>query len=252
MKQPKATTTTPPQVTPTPTTPPNESEVFILPDATNATQAPETPVNDAIPTVSEKDIFDTGKGTEQSVFDSLPGGAKSTAGAPGAGASTSAGNLVSGRFVTDVADGLISVIVALAIGAAGYQLDKKTLQLNEREKGIIAPAVQAYLDSINLRFDSPLQNLMFVLAAVYGAKIVEQLPNLKRKPKTETKAPAPTVDRLEVVAEKLKNEVARKERQQAEIKKLQAMPRALAIKFLQTSRKFSKEKAEQFYNKNVA
>lgn len=86
-----------------------------------------------------------------------------------------------GGFAVDLIDMLIPTIVVLIINYFGYSLEKKDLKLNKDEKEALTPALMDVLDEINLNFDNVYVNLGIMLAIVYGTKIADKLPTIKKK-----------------------------------------------------------------------
>lgn len=154
--------------------------------------ASNTPSTDGI--LSDADILATGDHANNSGFNSL---AKPPIGPNGPTPATSLnpgsnpvklGSVVGGKIATDLIDVLLPSLCVWGISSIGYSIDKKGLQMTSKEKEIAAPAIQAYMDSINIDFSNPLYNLLFVMAAIYGAKVIDILPNLeKKKPRTGAK-----------------------------------------------------------------
>lgn len=91
------------------------------------------------------------------------------------------GKLMGGSFAVDMVDMLIPSLVVLLINYMGYALEKKDLQLSKLEKEALSPAVQDVLDEINIDFNNPWINLGVMLAIVYGTKVMDKLPTIKKK-----------------------------------------------------------------------
>jgi hypothetical protein len=91
------------------------------------------------------------------------------------------GGAISGKMATDILNILLPTLAALVIDQLGYHFDKRLIELTADEKKVIAPAMQDYLDSINVDFNNPLYNLLFVVGAIYAAKIIEVAPQLQKK-----------------------------------------------------------------------
>lgn len=90
------------------------------------------------------------------------------------------GSTVSGKFAVDMSDIVIPALLVWLISMIGYGIDKKQLSLSAKEKETLTPLVQAYLDSINVNFNNPLNNLLFGIAMVYGSKIMEIIPTAQK------------------------------------------------------------------------
>lgn len=91
------------------------------------------------------------------------------------------GGLMQGTFAVNLVDMLVPSLVVLLIGYVGYSMEKKDLQLTKSEKETLAPAVQDVLDHIKIDFSNPWVNLAIMLSIVYGSKIIDKVPALKRK-----------------------------------------------------------------------
>lgn len=108
------------------------------------------------------------------------------------------GKLMGGMFAVDLVDMLIPSLVVLLMNYLGYIMEKKDLQLSKSEKEALAPAVQDVLDDINIDFDNPYINLAVMVSIVYGSKIIDKLPTIKKKSK-----PIPKKGMSEAIAETL-------------------------------------------------
>lgn len=91
------------------------------------------------------------------------------------------GKLMGGTFAVDLVDMLIPSLVVLIVNRVGYLLEKKDLQLSKSEKEALSPAVQDVLDEIEIDFNNPFVNLGVMLAIVYGSKIIDKIPAMKKK-----------------------------------------------------------------------
>ena len=228
-----------------------------LPDSvlTDLTGERDTPGAAAEPGQSDTDIFDTGKGAENSHINNtvdIPGAVNE----PGFSAAIpktrpiSAGAFVSGEFATNLMDTIVPSLILLLALQFGYLFEKKSLQLTSKEKELIAPAMQEYLDSLNVNFNNPLYNLLFVVGAVYATKVIDILPSIKKKQSVPKKEQ--DVSDKEVIEKKVQDEQQRAKKRQDEIKLLKTMSRPVAIKWLTENRKYSKATANEWYQKNIA
>jgi hypothetical protein len=187
---------------------------------------------------SPDEIMTTGEHTEtilnDAFTDSAPGANSGdfTTPLPGAAINppgTKLGAVMGGKMVTDIFDVLFPALAVWGISSLGYAgLTKQKLQLTAKEKEVVNPAVQAYLDSININFNNPLYNLLFVLCAVYGAKAIEIIPELKKV------APGKKVVKGE------------------EVKQSHEMTKEEHIQSIMKKRRKGRQDAEEFYFKNVA
>jgi hypothetical protein len=100
------------------------------------------------------------------------------------------GKVMSGDFAVNLVDMMLPGIVVLIINRIGYALDKKDLQLTAKEKEALAPVVQDCLDDINLDFSNPWTNLMVMVGIVYGSKIIDKIPSMKKKEPSKEKQSA--------------------------------------------------------------
>lgn len=99
------------------------------------------------------------------------------------------GKILPGKIALSMADKMIPSLLVLALYYMNLQLDKKKLQLTKEEINELAPAVQDCLDSIEINFDNPFVTLGVMLGVVYGGKIIDAIPEIKKadrkaKPKT--------------------------------------------------------------------
>lgn len=113
-------------------------------------------------------------------------------------AGTSIGSAVSGKLAVDLIDLIFPSIAIFGLSYAGYEgLNRRDLGMNKTEKETIAPHMQAYLNSINVSFDNPLNNLLFVLGGIYAGKLAEKLPELTRVSKRGKGAKIASIDPTE-------------------------------------------------------
>jgi hypothetical protein len=158
-------------------------------------------------TVSDNDIFSTREHVENaSVFGSgegakvapyapdapgnfLSGANGSTVGAPG----VKLGDSIGGKTAVEIIDSVFTSLCIALAGYIGYKLNRAELQLTADEKRTIAPAMQAYLNTVNINFNNPLYNLLFVIGSIYAAKIVSVLPGVQPTAKAATKKAAAKV-----------------------------------------------------------
>jgi hypothetical protein len=151
------------------------------------------PINDsATPLVSDNEILSAGndfKGENdtftrnQPTTPIIPTAANAAQPYQPSQSGTKAGQLVSGKFATDLLDSLCPAIIVYCAAAMGYNARKSELQLSASEKQTIAPAMQSYLDTLKIDFNNPLYNLLFVVGMIYGAKVIERAPDMQKKEK---------------------------------------------------------------------
>jgi hypothetical protein len=88
--------------------------------------------------------------------------------------SVAVGELINGKFLTDIMDALLPALLVVLAYAIGMQIKKSELQLTEKEKNTIAPLVQKCADSLLLNFNNPWTALSVSLLVIYGAKFAEK------------------------------------------------------------------------------
>lgn len=136
--------------------------------------------------MSETDIFNTGEHAKTSFIPNssdLPNTPNSLNGpeqVPNTPQGIKLGSTVSGKFVVDMTDIILPALMVWLVSMVGFGIDKKQLALSAKEKETLTPLVQAYLDSINVNFNNPLNNLLFGVAMVYGGKIIELIPTAQK------------------------------------------------------------------------
>lgn len=128
--------------------------------------------------LSDSEAIETGKHTETGTMPSVSDTATAQPSSP---QGMKLGNTVSGKFVVDMTDVIMPALTVWVVSLMGYGFEKKQLLLTAKEKETLTPLVQAYLDSVNVNFNNPFNNLLFGLAMVYGAKIIDVIPALQRK-----------------------------------------------------------------------
>lgn len=165
------------------------------------------------------------------------------------------GSLVGGKFAVDLIDLVFPAAIVLVVDLIGYELDKKGISLTEKEKNIINPAMQDYLNSINVNLNNPLSNLLLVIGTVYGMKIIELIPKMekkKAKPKPIPKdAPGKLVDMADKILESQKENEQRRAKLVEYSKQLAAMEKEKAVAHIRRTKKLGQPEALIFYNKNV-
>jgi hypothetical protein len=97
--------------------------------------------------------------------------------------------------MTDI---MLPALLVWVVSMLGYGIDKKQLALTAKEKETLTPLVQTYLDSINVNFNNPLNNLLFGIAMIYGSKIPDVISNV-RKLETKGKTNQPQTTAAKVV-----------------------------------------------------
>lgn len=151
---------------------------------------------------------------------------------------TPLGSVVGGKMAVDLVDILLPSLTVWAIAAIGYNMQKKHLQLTAKEKEVLTPAVQNWLNSINVDFNNPFYNLLFVVAAIYGTKVIDALPEIKK------------------VVKPSKNQTGSKETgQTANIisyeENISKMEKEAALKVIMKDKKKPRAWAENWYKNNI-
>ncbi|HEX7904833.1 MAG TPA: hypothetical protein VF487_13235 [Chitinophagaceae bacterium] len=160
------------------------------------------------------------------------------------------GGIVGGKFIVDTADTLLPAIAVYISLAFSYKIDKKLLQLTQKEKDLIVPAMQDYLDSVNINFNNPGYNLLFVVGSVYVAKIIEAIPSAEKVKKDAPKKPAIVVA-IEKSKENAEENVKRKRQKGLFIEQLNKETDVnIQLSMIISRLKMSKAKAEEWYRAN--
>lgn len=202
--------------------------------------------------VTETELLNTGKGLETPLF-SDNNRNSDTAKEPNVNFGTAkdakpiqVGKLIGGEFATNLLDTLFPALLVLIAGYVGYKLEKKKLQLTDKEKELIYPAMQEYLDSINLNFNNPLYNLLFIVGGVYAAKFIDILPELEKKPKNKEEKKVAIVKNIE---EKIIQKEEKKKTKEETDNDFLSMPYEIALEAIEGKRKKGKQDAINYYNK---
>lgn len=90
------------------------------------------------------------------------------------------GKVISGKAATNIINIFIPSFIVFAFKRSGYNVDKKQFRLNAEEKEIFAPVIQDCLDYMTVKFDNPFYALAFVAVFIYGSKVVDAVPELKK------------------------------------------------------------------------
>ena len=152
--------------------------------------------------LSDADIMSTNEHTKTSLLPTGTEGPNDPTQAPGSAPlpisqpGMKLGATVSGKFIVDMTDIILPALLVWLVSMLGYGIEKKALQLSAKEKETLNPLFQAYLDSINVNFNNPLNNLLFGLAMVYGAKAVEVFPTLTKIEKGKKQPEKTTIGRV--------------------------------------------------------
>lgn len=212
----------------------------------------KAPNTSPIQEVSQNEIFSTGAGANTINTTVNPAKSDIPTNTPTSTTSrpVNVGNLVGGKFAVDLLDTLFPALVVYLVNMIGYELDKKGLQMTAKEKEIVIPAMQDYLNSIKVDFNNPLYNLLFAVGAVYGAKVIEILPNIEKK-KSAKVTPENVTEKAADIEKRIQEQSKRKQDEERFIKSISNQPKEIAIKMIMERRRKSKQDATEWYNKNV-
>jgi len=126
-------------------------------------------------TVKEPSLKDAASHTAQSPFEDIAGQQQAFDNSfnqnklpPVNSQQMNAGNLITGDMAVMFLDMLLPALIVALMAKAGKQVSKSALQATAKEKEIIAPVLQNYLNSINFAVDNPLNALLITLAMIYG------------------------------------------------------------------------------------
>lgn len=162
----------------------------------------------------------------------------------------SAGVLISGARATEFMDTALPALLVWLAAVAGFEMDKKGLQLDAGEKKTIAPFMQDMLNALKFNFNNPFINFAVVIGIIYGAKILSDLPNIKVKQAKKVVQMKP-VDAAEMVQQTINKIQERANKLKEETKLLKEMGRQKGIVWLTMNKKLSKANAAIWYDKNV-
>lgn len=112
--------------------------------------------------------------------------------------STKLGSVIQAELAVNLLDVAVPALIVTAIYYVGYKIEKREMTLNSKDKQVIIPAMQSALDAIQINFENPFVNLAFVVSVVYGVKIIEAIPDMK---KADRKKPEPAVKATEPIEE---------------------------------------------------
>jgi hypothetical protein len=150
-----------------------------------AAQLSQSPAPNQGGVVSASDFSQTAAHASAYNTMSIPGASETPTGPnvpnPAPNQGTALGKVVGGKMATDLLDLLLPSITVWAVSMIGYNVSKGSLQLTAKEKDVLHPAMQNYLDSININFNNPLYNLLFVFGGIYAAKVIDILPEVQKK-----------------------------------------------------------------------
>lgn len=92
----------------------------------------------------------------------------------------SLGKVLSGKSAVNLVNIFLPSFIVLALNKFGYSSNKGQFKLTNEEKETLTPVVQDCLNNIQVDFENPWYTLMFVASMIYGAKIMDALPDIKK------------------------------------------------------------------------
>ncbi len=101
------------------------------------------------------------------------------------------GEVIDPKQAVEILDIIAVSVLSIGFKFAKIKASKAELKATAAEKSTIEPILKKVLDSMNLKFDNPLNALMVTLAIVYGTKGAEIFVNEKLNKKEEDKNSAP-------------------------------------------------------------
>jgi hypothetical protein len=90
------------------------------------------------------------------------------------------GKVISGKTTVKLINIFIPSFIVFALQKFGYSAQKSQLKLTKEEEEILSPVVQDCLDYISINFDNPFYALAFVASMIYGSKVMDVIPDLKK------------------------------------------------------------------------
>lgn len=162
-----------------------------------------------------------------------------------------AGKLIGSKFVIDSIDFLFPALAVWLASQIGYTLNGKSISLTKDEKEYLNEPFQDYLNTIKFNTNNPLQNLMIALGIVYGKKVFEILPEIKRKPRDIKEKSAHMAEKIEKDIERKKETVEKREQSVKEFVSTlsQIKDRELRLTATVKSRKRGRQDAINFLKK---
>lgn len=103
------------------------------------------------------------------------------------------GNLINAEMFVGLMDTIApALLIAIIQKLTTAKIAKSTMQLTAKERDIITPLMDKVLMQMDIKIDSPLNALLISLAAIYGTKLMEVLPQAM-----EARKQAKTADKSE-------------------------------------------------------
>lgn len=152
------------------------------------------------------------------------------------------GKVISGKSAVSILNVFLPSFIVWSLSRFGYRSDKRQFKLTTEEREILSPVVQDCLDHVYVNFDNPFYTLAFVVGMIYGGKVLDAMPDIK---KTVTKedtyeeeqtyyrpsrpqagkdedAPPPVEDKYRAVREKIESTTIRREKNKLVIEEMEA------------------------------
>lgn len=90
------------------------------------------------------------------------------------------GKLISGKQAVTIINIFIPSFIVFALRQFKYDANKQQFKLNNEEKEVLNPVVQDCLNYMSVNFDNPFYALAFVASMIYGSKIMDVIPEVKK------------------------------------------------------------------------
>lgn len=151
-------------------------------------------------------------------------------------------------------DTLVPFLIVLLIEQFGYRIGVKSLQLTATEKKLLEQPTHEMLDSLKINFKNPIYNFLFALCAVYAAKTIELIPEIKKidAAKKEESDLTPGDKAIKEAEEKLNKQEQKKAEEKKFIDSLRKANAGVAIKMIMDKRKLGRQDATDFYHKKIS
>jgi len=95
-------------------------------------------------------------------------------------AKKSLSHLVKGKHAVNLLDTILPAVLVFTINLIGYRVTKDKLKLDKEEKETLTPFVEDWLQAIEIDMNNPHYNLLIGISIVYGSKIIDALPSMKK------------------------------------------------------------------------
>jgi hypothetical protein len=98
-------------------------------------------------------------------------------------------SLVKGKYAVNLIDLLVPSALVFIVNVIGYKLSKDKLKLDKEERETLTPFVDDFLGSIEFNLSNPTHNLLLALGIVYGSKVIDAVPTIKKAVKNNSTTP---------------------------------------------------------------